>query len=146
MYSSIGTGSTKAGAPIFKVAPELRKTKKLWAKKKSSPKPMGTRMAMVHQKARRGISTPSAGKNQKAITTIGTTNSSRLQVYPCGVGLELDACSVPGELTVCNVIAAGIAIIASIAATIHPLRRGPGSCRTWAHMKAILLRFGEFYS
>src|SRR5579863_3907648 len=151
MYSSTGTGTPRAGASIFKVAPALRKKKKQWAKKKSSPKPMGTRMPIVHQKARRGMSTPSAGRNQKAITTIGTTNSSRLHVYPCGVGLALDTCSTPGALTVCRVIAAGIAIIASIAATIQALSRGLGPPPdTRAHMKAILLgvrmKFGEFYS
>jgi hypothetical protein len=65
--------------------------------------------------------------------------------------LELDTCSVPGELTVRSVTVAGTAIIASMAATIQALRRGLGSRPdTRAGMKATLLklgvRFGEFYS
>jgi hypothetical protein len=64
--------------------------------------------------------------------------------------LEFNTCSVPGELTVCSVIAAGTATIASVAATIQALRRGLGSLPdTLAHMMGILILFGvkfrEFY-
>jgi len=44
-------------------------------------------MPIVRQNARCGTSGPSLGRNHTAITTIGTRNSSRLQVYPWGEAL-----------------------------------------------------------
>jgi ubiquinone biosynthesis protein len=50
------------------------------AKKKSSMKPNGTRMASVRQKARRGMCNPPLGRNHPAITAMGKTNNKRLTV------------------------------------------------------------------
>ena len=49
----------------------------------------------------------------------------------------------PGRLTVSRVSAAGSATIATIATTVHALRRGLGSLlNARAHMKAVLQKVG----
>jgi hypothetical protein len=120
--------------------------------------PQGVRIPIVLQNARLGTSIPSLGNSQPPVAAIGTTNSSRLQEYPCGVGFAVAIWSVPATRTVCIAIPAGIATIPTMASTIHGLSRGLGlfagiafrrSCHEFysgAPPKAHQLRFPHAFS
>src|SRR6478609_1068712 len=101
------------------VAAPFGNTKKYCARKKSRIAPSGNSRPIVHAKALRETFTPSRGINQKAITSDGTINSSRLTVYPCGE--EFAGISVRNAvvLIVCSVKPAGTITMARIAIVIQ---------------------------
>ena len=101
------------------VAASFGNTKKYCARKKSRIAPSGNSSPIVHANALREILTPSPGRNQNAITSDGTINSSRLTVYPCGdasAGISVRNALV---LIVCSVKPAGTITIASMAIVIQ---------------------------
>src|SRR5580692_6517443 len=61
---------------------------------------------------------PSLGRNQMAINVTGTMNNKRLMVYPCGVEPWLRGMGGAAIRTECDVMAAGITIMVSMATTI----------------------------
>src|SRR6266545_7190119 len=94
--SSIGIAPPTAGTSQPSVASLFGNIKKALPKSRSSRKPSGASTAMVLQNAFLGNCRSGREANHHARAPIGTTNKSRLHVYPSGVGLSEVACKLPG--------------------------------------------------
>src|SRR5207247_5647268 len=104
-----------AGTPQPSVAALFGKMKKVLPKSRSSKKPSGASTAMVLQNAFLGKTRSGRQANYHPSPPIGTTNKSRLQLYPSVVGFSEVACRMAGGITLRNAIAAGTTSAAAIA-------------------------------